>query len=207
MDNKNLIHYKFVLLGNSNTGKTSICMRYVNKTFDQIFQSTIGCSFLGKVIELNDIKYSLDIWDTAGQERYRALLPMYYRNSDIALICVDMTKNEFSEEINYWKKELDKYCDKPRRITYIVGTKSDLLSHKEQLEFKNNIETYYPNYKFFTTSSKNNNGIDELFNESVKKCIENTTLSDIRYNRETVQLVVKENEESDWGLLGYCNIL
>ena len=32
-------------------------------------------------------------------------------------------------------------------------------------------------------------------------------LSDIRYNRETVQLVVKENEESNWGLLGYCNIL
>ena len=133
---------------------------------------------------------------------------MYYRNADIAFICVDMTKKEFSDEINYWRKELNKYCDKPRRTTFIVGTKSDLLNQDEQMKFKNNIELYYPNFKFFITSSKNNNGIDELFDESVKKCIENTTLSKIRYNNsEVLQLTVKENEENNWGLLGYCNIL
>ena len=72
-----------VLLGNSNAGKTSLAMRYVNKEFYEIFQSTIGCSFMAKIVNIDDKKYSLDIWYTAGQERYRSLLPMYYRNANL----------------------------------------------------------------------------------------------------------------------------
>jgi small GTP-binding protein len=206
MDNKKLIHYKFALLGNSNTGKTSICMRYVNKKFEQIFQSTIGCSFLGKVLEINNKSYSLDIWDTAGQERYRALLPMYYRNADIAFICVDIDKSDFTEEINYWIKELNKYCDKISRTIIIVGTKMDLIAKKEQENFKNKINTYYPNYKCFITSSKNNIGINELFNFSINKCIENESINNIVVNNELANLSLDENN-SYWGLFDMCNLL
>ena len=87
---RTLLRYKYSILGDSNTGKTSICIRYVNKRFEQIFQSTIGCSFMGKILEHKGKKYNLDIWDTAGQERYRSILPMYYRNADVVFICIDM---------------------------------------------------------------------------------------------------------------------
>jgi|UniRef100_A0A6C0LZT5 small GTP-binding protein len=207
MDNKKIIHYKFVLLGDSNTGKTSICMRYVNKRFEQIFQSTIGCSFMGKVIEVNDKKYSLDIWDTAGQERYRALLPMYYRSADIALICIDLTTNEYNEEIEYWKKELGKYCDKINRKIFIVGTKSDMITPNEYESFKKNIETYYPQFKFFITSSKENVGINEIFEFGVQKCIDATKITNIKKDKEILDIVINNGDENYWGVLEYCNIL
>jgi GTPase SAR1 family protein len=31
------------------------------------------------------------MWNTAGQERYRALIPMYSRNTDAALLVVDVS--------------------------------------------------------------------------------------------------------------------
>lgn len=206
MANKKIIHYKFVLLGDSNTGKTSICLRYVSKKFEQIFQSTIGCSFLGKVLEIDNKNYNLDIWDTAGQERYRALLPMYYRNADVALICIEIDKSDFSEEINYWINELDKYCDKINRITIIVGTKMDLINEEEQETFKNKMNTHYPKYRCFITSSKNNTGINELFNFGMNKCIENESINNILANNKLDNLSLDENN-SYWELLDMCNIL
>ena len=87
-NNNTLIRYKIVLLGDCNTGKSCLAIRYVNKQFSDVFSSTIGCSFLAKIVEKDNVRYGLDIWDTAGQERYRGLLPMYYRNSDMVIICV-----------------------------------------------------------------------------------------------------------------------
>lgn len=207
MNNNNLIHYKYVLLGNSNTGKTSICIRYVNKKFEQIFQSTIGCSFLGKIVEQNDKKYSLDIWDTAGQERYRALLPMYYRNADVAFICVEALREDFNEEISYWKKELDKYCDKPNRKTYIVITKIDLVSDEELEKYKLNISAYFPNYKIFQTSSKKDIGINDMFNYSLKKCIEISSLKKNTLTNTELVNIDTVNNDGEWSLMGLCNIL
>lgn len=42
-----------------------------------------------KLIE-ETIKF--EIWDTAGQERFHSLAPMYYRNSQAAIVVYDITK-------------------------------------------------------------------------------------------------------------------
>jgi small GTP-binding protein len=162
---------------------------------------------MGKVIEINDKKYSLDIWDTAGQERYRALLPMYYRSADIAIICIDLTKNEFNEEIDYWQTELGKYCDKPNRKICIVGTKSDLINEEEYKSFKRNIEIYYPQYECFITSSKDNIGINNIFEYGIQKCIDTTEITKIKKNKKTQNIIINSNQGNYWELSEYCNIL
>ena len=41
----NVIEYKFVIVGKSATGKSSILMRFVDDKFTQDYQTTIGVDF------------------------------------------------------------------------------------------------------------------------------------------------------------------
>ena len=52
----------------------------------------ISASFVKRVMEINDYVINFQIWDTAGQERYMALVPMYLRGAQVALIVYDVTE-------------------------------------------------------------------------------------------------------------------
>ena len=53
-----------VLLGDSGTGKSSIVLRFVTNSFDKYSESTIGASFMSKLIEVDGQPIKYQIWDT-----------------------------------------------------------------------------------------------------------------------------------------------
>jgi small GTP-binding protein len=68
---KKKIPCKLVLLGQAAVGKSSVVLRYVESKFRENNESTMGASYLTKLIVLeNGTEVQLSIWDTAGQERY-----------------------------------------------------------------------------------------------------------------------------------------
>ena len=83
---------KFVILGDTGVGKSSLMLQFVNKRFDDRSEPTIGASFLQKVHLLDEQYYKCQIWDTAGQEKYHSLAPMYYRGAACAIVCLDLTR-------------------------------------------------------------------------------------------------------------------
>lgn len=177
--------FKIVLLGDCNTGKTSIVVRYVKQKYNNLFSSTIGCSFMAKIIEKNKIKYGLDLWDTAGQERYRSLLPMYYRNADVALICVSLNEkiSENENHISFWINELKKYDeDIGNRIILILGTKSDLCTIDDIEDFKIQIKNKFKDIPIYITSSKNNINIDSVFEYCINILINNVEINKSNIN-------------------------
>ena len=89
---KDTINYKFVLVGDSAVGKSSIANRYISNDFYEFQEPTIGAAFMSKKLNIDDKEIKLEIWDTAGQERYRSLAPMYYRNASVAIVVYDITK-------------------------------------------------------------------------------------------------------------------
>lgn len=153
---------KVVLLGESSVGKSSIVMRYITGNF-QRSNATIGAAFTTKTIEIlesdNVIKrISLEIWDTAGQERYRSLAPMYFRNTDIALVVFDVTKPESLQKAQSWIEELNSYFEQDRRDDVsikLIGNKID-LDHSS-------IETHIDE-PIYEVSAMTGEGILELFN-------------------------------------------
>lgn len=48
----------------------------------------------------------LNIWDTAGDERFRSIMPLYYRDAEIAILVFDLTEAESFKGIDYWLGEL-----------------------------------------------------------------------------------------------------
>ena len=97
---------KVVLIGESGVGKTSILLRYVSNEFNSQQFSTLGLSYVDKIIQIdNNKKIKLEIWDTAGQEKFRSLAKAYYRNIDVGILVYDVTnKTSFEEIKNYWIK-------------------------------------------------------------------------------------------------------
>jgi small GTP-binding protein len=61
------ITLKYLVVGDSGVGKTSLLVRYCEDTFQTDYLSTIGVDFKMKRIEIDDFLITLNIWDTAGQ--------------------------------------------------------------------------------------------------------------------------------------------
>lgn len=138
-------------------------------TFDDQYQATIGIDFLSKTMYLEDNKtIRLQLWDTAGQERFRSLIPSYIRDSNVAIICYDITSKKSFENLEKWINEV-KLERGEDVIIVIVGNKSD-LNNKRQVKFeelqelssKNKVEIY------LETSTKINHNVKLLFKKIAK---------------------------------------
>ena len=73
---------KFLVVGDSGVGKTSLLVRYCDDTFQTDYLSTIGVDFKIKRIEHNNQQITMNIWDTAGQERFRNITKSFYKGAN-----------------------------------------------------------------------------------------------------------------------------
>jgi len=90
-DNYDLL-FKFILIGNTGTGKSCILHRFTERKFKPSSAHTIGVEFGTKLINIGGKNIRLQIWDTAGQERYRAVTKNYYRGAVGGLLVYDITR-------------------------------------------------------------------------------------------------------------------
>ena len=201
--------FKFVLLGSCNTGKTCIVYRFINKTFSDVFHSTIGGSFINKIITKDNIDYTLDIWDTAGQERYISLLPMYYRNSNIVFLCFDITDqlSKIEKDIDFWIKQLETYNDNINRTVLLIGTKMDLVNDISLEFILDALKLKYYNYNIITTSSKENINIDKIFNIGLATAIEKHKKKEVLFPPPIQTLILSTIVPNKTIWKTYCSIL
>jgi Ras-related protein Rab-1A len=118
--------FKFVLLGSSGVGKTSMIVRYADNKYNEAYSATIGLDFKIKTVKVEGKTVKLQIWDTAGQERYNSLSSVYYKGSHGCIAVYDITN---PDSLEVAKKHLSKcYTDYgfPMGCALLVGNKLDL---------------------------------------------------------------------------------
>ena len=71
--------FKFILLGDSNVGKSCMVSQFVEKKFKTILDPTIGVEFGSKIIQASEKSIKVQIWDTAGTENYRSITRSYFK--------------------------------------------------------------------------------------------------------------------------------
>lgn len=115
-------------------------------------------------------KVVLNIWDTAGQERFHALGPIYYRESQGAVLVYDITDEDSFVKVKNWVKELRKIIGQDICLV-ICGNKSDM---EKQRHVKQEVAEEYARQvgaHHFHTSAKLNRGIDEMFLDLSKRML------------------------------------
>lgn len=164
-------NFKCVLLGEGCVGKTSCVLRYVENKFNEKHLTTLQASFLTKKLNIGGKRVTLNIWDTAGQERFHALGPIYYRDSNGAILVYDITDEDSFQKVKNWVKELRKMLGNDICLC-IAGNKIDL--EKDRHVVAAEAESYAASVgaKHFHTSAKLNKGIEEMFLDLAKEMIE-----------------------------------
>lgn len=162
--------FKVVLLGEGRVGKTSLVLRYTRNLFDDQQQSTIQASYQTKRLNIDGQSVNLSIWDTAGQERFHALGPIYYRDSNGALLVYDITDNDSFVRVQNWVKELRKMLGKDVELV-IAGNKCDM--ERNRAVKNEDAEAYAKSVgaKHFITSAKLGKNVNEIFLHLSKKML------------------------------------
>ena len=91
--------HKLILLGDSNVGKTSIINRYVSGQFNPYTEESTVINQQRKKI---DATHELQIWDTLGQELYRSLNRIYFRDTSVCCLVVDVAKADPCRALDVW---------------------------------------------------------------------------------------------------------
>ena len=169
-----LNEFKVVVLGEKSVGKTSLALRYLEGHFAEKQLSTIGAYFLSKKVTYPDNSSGkMQLWDTAGQERFRSVAPMYYKNTDAAIVCYEVEDDKSFDKMKDWVSDLQNGVSDLRNLVLVVcctkidrtrevGTVTSLSSRGR--EYAGSLKC-----EFFETSAKENTGIDDLFQHIVKE--------------------------------------
>ena len=173
---------KFVIIGETQVGKTSLINQYVNNQFEGDYLMTIGNDKTTKEITIDEKKVTLEIWDTIGNETLRAANKIFMKNTNIAL-------NQFYEELISINTE-------NKMIIGVTANKSDLYENAEVT--KEEGEDYANKIKasFFESTATDHENVENIFNELTKDYIdkyglkEETTQSN--NNSQTTNIVNDE---------------
>ncbi len=71
--------FKYILLGDSNVGKSCLMSQFIEKKFHTALDPTIGVEFGSKKVTIDGRVVKVQIWDTAGTENYRSITRSYFR--------------------------------------------------------------------------------------------------------------------------------
>lgn len=156
---------RFILLGTSGVGKTSILHRFCDGKFIGSTQSTIGVDFKWRDIELDGEIFRLHVWDTAGQEQFKVIARNYYRQADGALLVYDATDPQSLDELQGFIDDARELC--PLGVVFVLlGNKIDLVSSSKSEAVRAQGEAFARRRGiplFFETSAANGACIDEAF--------------------------------------------
>mmetsp|Transcript_5248 Transcript_5248/g.9634 ORF Transcript_5248/g.9634 Transcript_5248/m.9634 type:complete len:175 (+) Transcript_5248:90-614(+) len=121
---------KVIILGNANTGKTSLSSRLVRDKFSEDYWETIGADFTTFELVHEGTNVTVQLWDTAGQERYQSLGIAFYRGADGFIITYSITSRASFDALRRWFGEAESYMQAGAKVI-VVGMKSDLEAQRE----------------------------------------------------------------------------
>ena len=172
------IQFKFIVIGCSGAGKTSILRRLVDNKFVKGTQSTVGIEYFTYVTTIDGRTVKMMIWDTAGQERFYTIAKAYFRSALGVVLVFDITDRKSFDQLPRWLRDARMEAD-PHCSVILVGNKSDLaatrvVSREEAEEFAKVHELQY-----IETSALENKCIEETFNKTGTELLKKVTNGEI----------------------------
>ena len=180
------INYKFILIGNSGVGKTSIFKKLSTGEFHDKNIATIGIE--KKTIDVNieidkdgqkqKKAFNISLFDTAGQEKFRSVTFSYYKETDGILLLYDITDRKSFDNVSLWIDSIKEAIEgnESKYAVILIGNKLDLVEeeNKERKVTEEEAKETCETYKMIWGGERSTKTIkfeelNELFAEYVKE--------------------------------------
>ncbi|ABN67410.2 GTP-binding protein of the ras superfamily [Scheffersomyces stipitis CBS 6054] len=131
----NQVALKIGLIGDSQIGKTSLMVKYVEGSFDEDYIQTLGVNFMDKKIQIRNTTITFSIWDLGGQKEFINMLPLVSNDAVAILFMFDLTRKSTLNSIKEWYRQVRGF--NKTALPFLIGTKYDQfidLSYQDQVE-------------------------------------------------------------------------
>ncbi|CDW88237.1 uncharacterized protein STYLEM_17355 [Stylonychia lemnae] len=164
--------FKIIIIGDPCCGKTSLLMRVTTNRRNEIYEMTIGVDCKSRTFEYQDKKVRLQFWDTAGQDRFTSITTSYYRGSHCCILVFDITNQDSFFHLYKWIDQYNYFNDFPIKNIIIVGNKHDLEELRAISRLEINQFCQSLNCEYLEISVNNDQGVDNLVNKVIEKCLQ-----------------------------------
>ncbi|XP_071504309.1 rho-related GTP-binding protein RhoN-like [Diadema antillarum] len=119
---------KVVMVGDSKSGKSALINAFVGRNdVVEIYKPTTFDRYTA-FMEFEKYSIELNVWDTGGSAEYDFLRPLAYQDTDVIIICFDISEPSSLDRISLkWIPEIRKHCQTCHVI--LAGCKSDLRNN------------------------------------------------------------------------------
>jgi small GTP-binding protein len=195
---------KFIIVGNSNTGKTSYVNRFIHNNFSNNHDCTIGVDFSSTKRIVNNKRIIMNFWDTAGQESFFSLTASYFRLSTGVLIFFDVNNMESFNHIKKWYDRVNILCSDNVEII-LLGTNIDKINKNKISEEIIQKLVNELNIKYFPISSKTNINIQKSMYYILNKIVNKIDFNNIyKYKDIGISEIQLDNNDQIYNTC--CNI-
>lgn len=186
---------KIIVVGNTNTGKTSFVNKWTKNQYSDSYKATIVSEFGYKIFEKDNKVYRIQIWDLAGQDKNPTMTRVFCKDSHGVVVMCDVTDKTSLEATLKWKKSIDEsttFFDGTLMPMMIIQNKIDLIDNYLNSDDNDEIKQSLNNLKQFEvkngfimsyqTSVKKDFNVNESMNEFLNFIIEKTEKMSSKYN-------------------------
>lgn len=177
-------------LGETQVGKTSLILRFIDRVFYYDTKTTIGVDFKVKRINLQNKNVLVKIWDSAGQERFKTVTRQYYKNAEGVMLIYDVTSQKSFSMIEEWFKSIIENKRKDAQVI-LIGNKKDMVNRVISAEQGESLAKKFE-IKYYETSALSGENVDQVFEELAENILK------IKLNTEEEESIsLSYNSERD----------
>ena len=168
---KKVFEAKIITLGDGQVGKSSLIVRYVDKSFSTNYLSTIGVDSKYKKIKLYGEEIKVKIFDTAGQERFRSITSDYIRKANGMLLVYDISHKPSYDNIENWINNLKEETGQKMIPAVLIGNKKDLADERviSEEQGRELAKRYEMEGHFYETSCSTGENVEKAFNDLIEQ--------------------------------------
>ena len=199
---------KIIIIGKSDSGKTSYVNRRIKNTFSEARRSTIVSEFSSKIYNYKNKLYKINLWDIAGQDHFPYLIKAFCKDAKGCITLSNILLPSTLDDAKEWKETLDKnqtFPDGSLIPNILIQNKVDLIKKENNNDNNNDemIEEFAKKNKFdawFKTPAKTGENVNESMDKMLELIINKLNYFNTNYfieHKNTLSLKTDQGSEID----------